>query len=269
MTGDEDVLAEGGVTRVVRLGDTVRRPVRPFTATVHAFLRHLHESRVDFVPAPLGYDDEGREVLSFVPGDIPVEPLPAWATREAVLVGLARLIRRMHDAAEEWTAPPDAVWGRIPGAPVANVVPLFETPELVAHSDYCPGNVVFRDGVPAAFIDFDLARPTTRVADCVNALYWWAPLLHPADRAASLADADVAQRVRVFADAYGLDAAQRALVVRTAVQRSRNSLLTMRAAADADPLFERWWDEGVKDRLARAERWLAAEAPHIDATLRC
>jgi hypothetical protein len=69
------------------------------------------------------------------------------------------------------------------------VVPLFEEPELVSHQDYCPGNVVFVGGRPTALIDFDLARPTTRVADLVNALHWWAPLLHPLDRAPSLVEA--------------------------------------------------------------------------------
>ena len=96
---DEQVLAGGGVTRVTLVGDTVRRPTRSFTATVQAFLSHLWAKGVDFVPEPLGYDEQGREVLRFVPGDVPVEPLPTWATTETVLAELARLIRRLHDAA--------------------------------------------------------------------------------------------------------------------------------------------------------------------------
>ena len=45
----------------------------------------------------------------------------------------------------------------------AAVPPVGDEPELVSHRDYCPGNVVFRDGLPAAFIDFDLAKPTSRL----------------------------------------------------------------------------------------------------------
>ncbi len=164
----------------------MRRPVRPFTGTVQAFLRHLWAQGVEFVPEPLAYDDQGREVLRFVPGDVPLEPLPDWATTETVFAELGRLIRKLHDASAEWAAPPDAVWGRIPGVPLVELPPLFDAPELVSHQDYCPGNVVFRQGLPKAFIDFDLARPTTRVADCVNALYWWVPLLDPLDRPPSL-----------------------------------------------------------------------------------
>jgi hypothetical protein len=54
---------------VVRVGDTVRRPARPSTATVQAYLAHLHCAGFTGAPVPLGIDDQGREVLSFVPGD--------------------------------------------------------------------------------------------------------------------------------------------------------------------------------------------------------
>ena len=184
-----------------------------------------------------------------------------------MLVPLGTLIRRLHDAAADFTPPVDAVWGGIPGTP-AGVVPLFDKPELIAHQDYCPGNVVFRDGLPAAFIDFDLSRPTTRVADLVNAMYWWTPLMHPSDRPPAMRDADVPARVRILADAYGMTAQQRALVVPTAVQRAANSLPAMHAAAQADAVFAKWWNGGLEDKLLRARQWLITEAPRIDAVLR-
>jgi len=264
---DEQVLGSHGVTHVVRIGHTVRRPVRPFTATIQAYLQHLHDRDFHDGPLPLGYDVDGREVLSFVAGDVPQEPLPDYACADEVLPPLARLIRRLHDAAADFVEPPDAVWGAIPGTPTG-VVPLFEKPELVSHQDYCPGNVVFRDGLPAALIDFDLARPTTRVADLVNAIRWWAPLTHPNDRPPALRDADVPARVRVVADAYGMTSEQRALVVSTAVQRAANSLPAMHAAAQVDPLFRTWWEGGLEQKLLRSQEWLGREAARIEAALR-
>ncbi|WP_336714725.1 phosphotransferase enzyme family protein [Arthrobacter sp. USHLN218] len=255
------------VTHVVRIGNTVRRPVRVFTATIQAYLGHLQDRGFCDAPIPLGYDDAGREVLSFVRGEVPVEPLPGPATGMDVLRSLARLIRRLHDAAEGWVPPPDAVFGGIPGGRPDGLEPLFTAPELVSHQDYCPGNVVFRAGLPAALIDFDLARPTTRVADLANALYWWAPLMHPADRAPSLAGADIPARVRAFADAYGLDLERRRALTDVALARSRNALLTMAAAAEADPVFARWWEEGLKDKLPRAEAWLRSAARPINDAL--
>lgn len=146
-------------------------------------------------------------------------------------------------------------------------MPLFDASELVSHMDYCPGNIVFQRGIPVSLIDFDLARPTTRLVDALNALYWWAPLLHPADRAPALVEADVPARVAAFADAYGLSPQQRAQLVPTAVQRARNLHLTARAAAQADRVFLRFWEQGVKDRMPRAEQWWADNAARIDAAL--
>ncbi len=264
----EELLTSGGVTDVVRIGRTVRRTPRPTTASVHALLRHVRSRGFLDVPEPLGWDEHGREVLSYVEGDVPDDPLPAEATTVEVLVALARLVRRLHDAVDGWTPPPDACWGAIPGTPdVADLPPLVDVPELVSHQDYCPGNVVFRDGLPAALIDFDLARPTTRVLDAVNALYWWVPLVPPAERAPSLVDADVPARVRAFVDAYGMTPEQRARVVPTAVLRARHSVRVMRAAADVHPVFRRWWEAGLDVRLPRTVDWIAAEGPRIAAAL--
>ena len=71
--------------------------------------------------------------------------------------------------------------------------------------------------------------------------------------------------MRVFADAYGLSHEQRAQVLPVAVRRASNTHVAMRAAAEVDPVFGRWWDEGVKDRMPRAEAWLDAEGSAIQA----
>jgi aminoglycoside phosphotransferase (APT) family kinase protein len=258
--GDEEALVGDGVTPgIVRIGDTVRRPVRPFTASVQAYLAHLHSAGFSGAPVPLGVDEQGREVLSFVPGDVPREPLPPEATGEDVLAALARLIRQLHDASLGWTPPDDAVWGGNQRA--------GDVPELVSHRDYCPGNVVFRAGLPAALIDFDLACPTTRLYDIANAVYWWAPLLHPLDRAPALADADIPRRVAIFADAYGMNPQLRQELVPFADQMIHLFHRSFRAAAETDPVFRRMWDEGVKDRLPRAEAWIGQAGPGIAARL--
>ncbi|MFD0686120.1 phosphotransferase enzyme family protein [Actinomadura fibrosa] len=241
----------------------MRRPVRPFTATVHAYLAHLRQAGFTDAPEPLGLDEQGWEMLSFVPGDVPREPLPPEATGEDVLVALARLIRRLHDAAEGWTPPDDAVWATLPGT---EGIPLVDGgAELVGHRDYCPGNVVFRYGLPAALIDFDLARPTTRVYDIANALYWWAPLLDPRDRPPALVEADIPRRAAVFADAYGMSGRQRRDLVPLAERMIHRFHVTSRAAAAADPLFRRLWNGGVKERMPRAEAWIAREGGAVQA----
>jgi len=245
------------------IGDTVRRPLRPFSLTVQAYLAHLRDAGFVGAPLPLGVDEQGREVLSFVPGDVPRNPLPAETAGDEVLVALARLIRALHEASAGWAPPPGAVWGGTP----ANAERITEQAELVSHRDYTPGNVVFRDGLPVALIDFDLAKPTTRLYDIANALWCWAPLRDPRDRAPAFADADIPHRVAVFADAYGMTARQRAELAPFAVDMARRYHEDSRVSAELDPVFRKLWEDGAKDRLPRAEAWLREAAPAIAARL--
>ena len=259
----EPLTGNGVTPGIVRIGDTVRRPVRPFTRTVQAYLAHLHQAGFTAAPVPLGTDDQGREILSFVPGDVPRNPLPPETAGEDVLAALARLIRALHEASAGWTPPPDAAWGGIPRPAGTALTVVDEPPELVSHRDYCPGNVVFRDGLPAALIDFDLTRPTTRLYDIANALWWWAPLRDPRDRTPAFTGLDIPRRAAVFADAYQMTARQRQDLTPLMIRMARRYHLSARAAADANPVFRRFWEQGAKDELPRAEAWLEQAAPAI------
>jgi hypothetical protein len=112
-----ELLTGDGVTQgSVRIGDTVRRPLRPFSLTVQAYLAHLRDAGFTGAPLPLGVDEQGREVLSFVPGDVPRNPLPPETAGDEVLVALARLIRALHEASAGFAPPPGAVWGGTPAS---------------------------------------------------------------------------------------------------------------------------------------------------------
>ena len=75
---------------VVRVGRTVRRPVRPHTAAVHGLLRHLEAAGFDGAPRVLGIDAKNREVLTYLAGVVARRPLPAFATADSTLAALAR-----------------------------------------------------------------------------------------------------------------------------------------------------------------------------------
>ena len=153
------------------------------------------------------------------------------------------------------------------GRDAANAGQIAKRAELVSHRDYYPGNVVFRDGLPVALIDFDLAMPTTRLYDIANALWYWAPLRDPRDRAPAFADADIPHRIAVFADAYGMTARHRAELAPFAVDMARRYHEDSRASAELDPVFRKLWEDGAKDALPRAEAWLREAAPAITARL--
>jgi hypothetical protein len=164
--------------------------------------------------------------------------LPSAETAgDHVLAALARLVRALHEASAGWVPPPGAVWG----GSSANAGRITERTELVSHRDYALGNVVFRGGLPAALIDFDLAKPMTRLYDIANALWYWAPLRDPRDRPPVLADADIPRRAAVFADTYGMTARQRAELAPLAVDMVRRYHEDSRASADLDPVWRKAW----------------------------
>lgn len=219
----EEELTGGGVNRVVRVGGTVRRPARRWTPVVHALLDHLAAAGFGGAPRAHGRDDQGREVLDFVPGEVPGYPLPAYVTTDEALAGVGALLRDLHDATAGFAAPADADWYFPPRVPA----------EVVCHGDVAPYNCVYREGRPVAFIDFDTAHPGPRVWDVAYAAYRFVPLRDP-ERDASAPDVtEQARRLRVFADAYGLGAADRAVLVETARARLEHMVAHMRAEAEA------------------------------------
>src|SRR6202034_2596323 len=122
-----ELLTGDGVTQgIVRIGDTVRRPLRPFSLTVQAYLGHLRDAGLTGAPLPLRVHEQGHEMLSFVPGDVPRTPLPPHTAGDEVLVALARLIRALHEASAGWAPPPGAVWAGTP----ANLGPRTERPQV-------------------------------------------------------------------------------------------------------------------------------------------
>ncbi len=269
-TGQAEIpLAGGDVTEgVVRVGDTVRRPVGPHSPLVHALLAHLESIGFEGAPRFLGIDRAGREVLSYVDGEVAGRPRPPWIADEARLASVGRLVRAYDDAAASFIPPPGALPGaqptEPPGIPPAPVYP----PELIGHVDITPENVVFRDGRAFALIDFDLAKPATRADEMFNAMMWWAPLADPRDADPLLQGVDVPRRARILAGAYGLSDADRERVIEVALVRSRRSWHLMKHRAETEGGgWQRMWDEGVGDVIKRREAWLERHAAALTAAL--
>lgn len=65
----EERLEGGYADGAVRVGNTVRRLAGPWTPAVHALLAHLAGQGFTGAPRPLGFDEQGREVLTFLEGE--------------------------------------------------------------------------------------------------------------------------------------------------------------------------------------------------------
>ncbi|MFF2077198.1 phosphotransferase enzyme family protein [Kitasatospora sp. NPDC058162] len=259
---DEQPLTGGNVSvGVVRVGDTVRRPAGPWTPAVHALLGHLHAVGFRGAPRAHGLDERGREVLDFVPGEM-VWPFGfAQVEPHERLAGLARLVRELHDAVKDFTPPPDARWQvLIPAEGEAG------EDEIIVHHDLAPWNLVAGEGGRFAFIDWDTAGPGSRLWDVAYALHGFVPLMaHPDWRRD---DADAGERLRVFADAYGLDEAERRRLVPLLGRRTRSmhDFLRDQAGRGVQP-WARLWAEGHGDAWRGDAEYIEEREAHWERAL--
>lgn len=172
---------------VVRIGDTVRRPSSPFTATL---LRHL--SSVGFTAAPryLGRDNEGRDILTYLDGWVP-NRFQRWTDDQ--VAAAARLLRAFHNATR--------------GTRLAG------NHEVICHHDPGPNNFVFVDNLPVALIDFDLANPGDALDDVAYLAWTWCIASKHNDPETQ------ATQVKLLADGYGLTYNQRHDLVDAILER--------------------------------------------------
>jgi aminoglycoside phosphotransferase (APT) family kinase protein len=250
----EEVPLAGGLANagaVVRVGDTVRRPIGGAGDAAHIVLEWLASAGFE-APRPLGVDHFGRGVFAWVEGEVPVPPFPAWATADAALASVGRILRRYHETVSG-LGTPDLKWSdelRDPqGGP------------LVCHNDVCPENVVFREGAAVALLDFDFVAPGRAVWDVAAAASLCVPIGSGLER--------TWERVRVFVDGYGLGAAEREAFAEVLVERALvgRAFMRRRVAAGEPAFVETWASRGGEVGYERRIGWLRDEREQIRVTL--
>jgi len=189
----DGLLAGGNMNAVERLGDTVLRTSGPWTPTVHRYLDYLAMAGVDWAPRPLGVED-GREQLTFIAGEVPLYPLPAYVWSDSVLENGARRLRQLHDASIGFGLD-GAIWQSPAKIPA----------EVICHNDFAPHNLAFVDGAIVGAIDFDMCSPGPRLWDIAYFATRAVPLTASTPPGAP-AMADARRRVEIILRAYGSDA---------------------------------------------------------------
>ncbi|GAA0720529.1 phosphotransferase [Dactylosporangium roseum] len=226
----EEALRGGNTAGAVRIGAVVHKLASPWTPTVHALLRHLEEAGVDGAPRALGFDDQGREMITYLPGETIGGrlPWPAWAFADSTLVQVGRWLRRVHDATADFLPPADERW--FAGS-------TMQPGLIVGHQDAAPYNAAMNGDRLVGFFDWDTAGPSSREFDLAFSMLSWVPI-YPRGAAEELGFHDFedrSRRLHLLLDAYGYDGDRHAFRAVTA-QRARRQASVIRGMAEAgDP----------------------------------
>jgi hypothetical protein len=167
----------GGISTpgIVRVGETVRRPLKPDADYVQALLEHFEAAAFDGAQRFRGIDSSDRMILTYVEGFVP--PHNGFQLSEEAVRAGARLLRTVHDltAGTRFAA----------------------CSEIACHPNLSQPNFVFRDMVPVAIIDWDGTGPGTRLENL--AAFLWA-FVHPAVYGEG---EPAARMLQIAADEYG------------------------------------------------------------------
>lgn len=231
------VLPGGRQNQIIQSGDVIVRPAGFWSPAVHLLLAHLHREGFSGAPQALGFDPQGNEILSFIPGEVGNDPLSPAAASDAALVSAARLLRDYHMAAAAFLEvhPVDLSWR----------LPRRDPAEVICHGDFAPYNVVLEGQEAVAIIDFDTAHPGPCLWDVAYAVYRWAPLFAPEHPGVWVDFANQVRRARLFCEAYGLSQDDRMRLVHEIIDRLHALVdFILAQAAQGDETFQAHMAEG-------------------------
>ena len=234
MPDDREIPLPGGnVGGAVRVGDTVRRATGPWTPAVHALLGYL-APRVPHVPRVLGQDDQGREVLSYLPGRVADNENDRLSPGQ--IVSVVRWTRRFHDTVAGFTHPGPWRFFPVTGA------------SLIGHNDIAPYNVCFDGEELAGVFDWDFAGPSNPLLELAFIAWNCVPLW------CDIGARNAAERVATIAAAY--DAIPARQILHAVPYR-------IQAMLDGIPVAAAAGDKGMQNLMAAGEPGRSA-APLAD-----
>lgn len=258
----EQKLEGGNAGGATRIGDTVRRKAGPWTPSVHNLLQHLDGTEFTRAPKPLGLDDLGREVLSYLPGNTvgTRRPWPSWVHSDEALIQVAHWLRDYHAAVADFVPPADAVW-REGGQ--------WRLGLIVGHNDAAPYNAAWDDhGRLVGFFDWDFAAPVSLEWDLAFTAFAWVPLhaRHVVEAEGFTIFGDRPRRLRLFLTHYGWagDLETFLQTVQARVLASADGI--ERTADHGDPAYQHMLAAGVADSLRTAAAQLGQDRSNVVGT---
>mgnify|MGYP003499842311 CR=1 FL=1 len=249
----EEVLPGNDTHPVVRIGDTVHRPTSWWTPAVHELLKYLESIGFRYSPRVLGFDDQGREILTFMGGESGKD---GWYKihSDSGLRNYARLLRGYHLGIADYKPSSDSIWAYAEGG--------LKPGEIVCHGDFGPWNITWDSETPLGIIDWDLVFPAKPSYDVLYALEWSAPF-HDDKMAVEWhhfeSVPDRKRRTDVFLEAYGTDRKQLGDIVAGVAETQRivGDHEKLLAARGMQPQVD-WVASGDLEVIEKRAQWTEA-----------
>ncbi|MFV0634574.1 hypothetical protein [Demequina sp.] len=224
----------------------------PYSGAIHALLTHLESVGFTGAPRSFGWDAQGRHLVEWVDGIRADHPDAPQEALDPARIGA--FMRDMHDALSHFEPPSDAQWFDGLAGPGG---------DLIVHQDLAPSNLVVATDGRLIAIDWDAAAPGTRLWDIAYAIHAFAPL-----HGEGFDIASQAERMRAFADGYGLDDAERERLLPLLSLRSErmHDYLAQMRATGKSPWLE-LWERGVGEVWQADARWIRDHEPAWRAAL--
>lgn len=230
------------------------------TPVFHALLRHLEKSGFTGSPRVLGSgtDEAGQETLSWIDGKIAYPD--AWSDEGIWQMG--RLLRELHAHTADFVPPPGARWPQ-------HWLRREGPDSIIGHCDPGPWSTVARNGLPVAFVGWEMAGPVDLLDEIAACAWLHAQLRADRPDAPPLPDAAVrAGKLALFVDGYQLSAQRRGelvgrmieFAIRECAAEAEEARITP-TSSDPTPLWALAW-------RARAAAWMIEHREVLERAVR-
>jgi hypothetical protein len=170
----------------------------PWSQEVQRLLFYVRSQGFLLVPEPLGFDEEGREVVRFIEGDTSatVTPWPGSLWSDGLLIEVGEAVAAYHRAVAGFVPSEKAQWQYRPRS--------LQPSEIICHHDFAPYNAVFKGSHLRGIVDWEGAGPGTIQEEVAFLAWQWVPLRPPLRQVQGGLDVRVNEvaRMRLLLDSY-------------------------------------------------------------------
>lgn len=218
---------------------------------MQAVLAHLGAAGFGYSPPPLGLDDQGREVVGYLPGTTAFRPWPAVLRTDEGLRQVGRMGAELATALRTYPVSAHDVW-RHGGVPGGHNVTL-------RHGDLALWNTLWKDtdGVTelVGVIDWDFLEPAPEFWDFAHLAYYTVPLRPRLWAESGFAnEPDYVHRLAILAGYAGASPAELVATLLDLQALDRERTLTW-GGAGVHP-WDRFLGQGYVDDLDLDSAWL-------------